>query len=361
MVDVETWRRRIGGFSGGGRRKFWKWDPYGGGDRLTFIEVLFCGLCFGAAVLCGYAFLEEDYQAELRGFVKCQSVGENQEWRRRRGWYCEEDFVTGLTFGGAVTVLMFSVWGVHELFRRLRVLLSKDLEKNPGPAPKSRSRSTPRKAGTSQQEPKTSKPPTISAKQMAAGSGAGVFTPEVGVYSIFTRAAEGERRRGSLSSGCDNTATGPTSSSTEASSQSQTDPRPRMQTESCSASGPGTGNDETEISGAVDTQSSVSTGGKTHATQKTCVTSDAGLDAGTEKTGEGDGDGGGGDTDTPQASVGTADRGEGRFDSESGLCVDTALFEDGKKKKTELVKKHQKNVKANQSVKRTLLKFLPLH
>ena len=69
-----------------------------------------------------------------RTVVPFQSLASDPTWKRRRGWRCEEDWVSGgLTLGGAWAVSSLAAWGIHELHRRLRILLSKDLERNPGP------------------------------------------------------------------------------------------------------------------------------------------------------------------------------------------------------------------------------------
>ena len=134
MVDLETWRRRIGRYTHrGGRVK--SWDPYGGGRLRTWTEILFGALCLVAVTLAAYSYLEEESCASVKGLVRFGCVTDDGGWRRRRGLMCDEDLVSRVTVGGVWTVLSFSVWGVMASFKRLRLLLSKDIEANPGPAP----------------------------------------------------------------------------------------------------------------------------------------------------------------------------------------------------------------------------------
>ena len=134
MDDLQNWRRKIGCFRPGGPKARWQWDPYGGRKVLTWGELCFGSLCCLAVVLTAYTALEEGHQVELKQLVRCYSVGESADWRRRRGWKCEEDLVGGrLTFGAVWTVSAFSAWGVHELYRRLKLMWASDIEKNPGP------------------------------------------------------------------------------------------------------------------------------------------------------------------------------------------------------------------------------------
>ena len=134
MDDLLNWRRKIGCFRASGPKVRWQWDPYGGKKVLTWGETLFGGLCFLASVLCAYSFVEETYHTELHAMTRCLSVWENPGWRRKRGWRCDEDLVDGgLTVGSVWVVSAFSAWGVHELYRRLRLLWGRDIELNPGP------------------------------------------------------------------------------------------------------------------------------------------------------------------------------------------------------------------------------------
>ena len=137
MDDLLNWRRKIGCFGGGRPKTRWRWDPYGGKRVLTWHETLFGGLCFLAAVLAAYSFVDEVHQADLRTLVRCSSVWENPGWKRKRGWRCEEDLVSGgLTVGSVWVVSAFSAWGVHELYRRLKLLWGGTIERNPGPVEK---------------------------------------------------------------------------------------------------------------------------------------------------------------------------------------------------------------------------------
>ena len=134
MDDLSNWRWKIGCFRHRGPKRKGKWDPYGGGRKLNFLEVLFGGLCLVAAVLTAYCWIE-DHHAWSRGtIVRCGRVLDDPVWRRKRGWGCDEDVAGGgLTLGAIWTVLTFSAWGVHELYRRLRLMWGMDIEKNPGP------------------------------------------------------------------------------------------------------------------------------------------------------------------------------------------------------------------------------------
>ena len=190
MDDLANWRRKIGCFRGGRPKTRWRCDPYGGRRVLTWSETLFGGLCFLAAVLAAYSFLEEVHQADLRTLVRCHSVLENPGWKRIRGRLCEEDLVGGgLTVGSVWVVAAFSAWGVHELYRRLKLLWGGTIERNPGPLDKkmpeeaSGARPTPPKAAETTAASSTSaapvglllvgRPPGNETRAMASKEGIG--------------------------------------------------------------------------------------------------------------------------------------------------------------------------------------------
>ena len=84
--------------------------------------------------MAAYTCLEDGHRLNLKMTVKCASLLENPSWRRQRGFWCEDDAVpSGLSVGGVCAVAALSVWGVHELFRRLKLMWGKDIEANPGP------------------------------------------------------------------------------------------------------------------------------------------------------------------------------------------------------------------------------------
>ena len=137
MDDLQNWRRKIGCFRPGGPKPRWRLDPYGGRKVLTWGETFFGSLCFLAVVLTAYTCIEDGYSGEFQKLLRCHGVGESSDWRRRRGWKCDEDLVGGrLTLGSVWVVSAFSAWGVHELYRRLKLMWASDIEKNPGPLPK---------------------------------------------------------------------------------------------------------------------------------------------------------------------------------------------------------------------------------
>ena len=142
---------------------------------MTWQELAFNTLCFIAAILSAYNYLEEEHQKELKALVPFQRAGDDPAWRRRRGLSCSEDWVNGgLTLGGAWTISAFAAWGVHELYRRLRILLSKDIERNPGPL-KDGPLEEKTKSGSSQ-TPGQSSASTTAAESSAVLSGFGLFT-----------------------------------------------------------------------------------------------------------------------------------------------------------------------------------------
>ena len=131
MDDLANWRRKIGGFRPGGPKARWKWDPYGGVRKLDSKELLFACLCLLAVTMAAYDYLEGE------GAAGCFRVLDDEVWRRKRGLSCPGDRLgSGLTLGGVWAVSALSAWGVHELYRRIRVLLGKDIEDNPGPQSK---------------------------------------------------------------------------------------------------------------------------------------------------------------------------------------------------------------------------------
>ena len=166
MDDLSNWRRRIGGFQGGRPRVRRKWDPYGGGRKLDWVELLMAVLCFVATVLAAYAFLDEEHQIYLKSIVRCTSLLDDPVWRRRRGRECGEDAMpSGLTLGGVSAISALSTWGVHELHRRLRLVWDKGIEDNPGPQ-------TPRKYQDTAEDP-TRK--SRAAREPEGSQGSGVF------------------------------------------------------------------------------------------------------------------------------------------------------------------------------------------
>ena len=188
MDDLGHWRWRIGRFCHRGPRGKKQWDPYGGRRKLSFPEVLVASLCLIAAVLAAYDYLEEENLASTRASVRCHSILDSQDWRRRRGFWCSDDAVSsGLTLGGVWTVSAFSAWGVHELYRRLRLLWGKDIEQNPGPQIVQQ-KPTPQDAPQGKQDPSSLTPES----SVSTSVDAGVFTRDQAAGG-FLRAAEGER------------------------------------------------------------------------------------------------------------------------------------------------------------------------